>query len=293
MCPQHNNNVGRPAAQVSQSAQGEATVVMTTVVFTDLDGSLLDRDTYRWDATIQALEHIERHAVPWVLVTGKTRAEVQGWRHRLNNNHPFVVENGGAVFIPQGYFGISVPGATLRNGYEVVEWGKPYADLIAGLQAAARFTRCRVEAFHEMTAEKVASVCGLPITEAGLAKQREYDEPFYVVDSEREPRLKLALTAQGLRWTHGGRFCHVGGDGDKATGVRLLSALYRTVHERIVTIGLGGSLSDASLLRAVDLPVIVRSRDAAKLRSLVPHAMLTWHEGPVGWNEAVLEVLRD
>jgi mannosyl-3-phosphoglycerate phosphatase len=270
-----------------------ATVIMTTVVFTDLDGSLLDRDTYRWDATIPALEHVERRAVPLVLVTGKTRAEVQGWRQRLGNNHPFVVENGGAVFIPQGYFPISVPGATLRSGYEVVEWGKPYADLIAGLRAASRFTRCRVAAFHEMTAEKVASVCGLAVEEAVLAKQREYDEPFYVVDTERERQLKLALAAQGLRWTHGGRLCHVGGDSDKASGVRLLSALFRKTHERIVTIGLGDSLSDASFLQAVDMLVIVRSRDAAALQSLVPHAMLTWHEGPAGWNEAVLEVLRD
>jgi mannosyl-3-phosphoglycerate phosphatase len=264
---------------------------MNTVVFTDLDGSLLDRNSYSWDAAIPALERIAKRGTPWILVTSKTRAEVQRWRQLLGNNHPFVVENGGAVYVPREYFPLRVPGATVRDGYDVIEWGRPYADLVAGLQAASRFTRCRVAAFHAMSAEKVARVCGLPIEDAVLAKQREYDEPFYIVDTERERQLQAAIAAQGLRCIHGGRFYHVGGDGDKAFAVRLLSAMFREKNEHIVTIGLGDSLSDASFLRAVDVPVIVRSCHATALQSLVPYARLTSHEGSAGWNEAVLEAL--
>jgi mannosyl-3-phosphoglycerate phosphatase len=266
---------------------------MTTVVFTDLDGSLLDRDTYAWDAASLALEHIRRNAVPWIVVTSKTRAEVQHYRKLLGNNHPFVVENGGAIFIPHGYFPFPVPGAALREGYELVEWGKPYGELTAALQAASRYTRCRVAGFHEMTAEKVARICRLPIDLAVLAKQREYDEPFYVIDKERERQLKAAIAAQGLRSAHGGRFYHIGGGGSKASAVKLLSALFREARGHVVTVGLGDSQNDASLLQAVDLPVIIRSRYAGALQSLVPYAKLTWHEGPVGWNDAVLEILRN
>lgn len=266
---------------------------MTTVVFTDLDGSLLDRDTYAWDAARPALTHLKQHAIPWVLVTSKTRAEVKRWREVLSNNHPFVVENGGAVFIPRGYFSVPVPGAKLRDGYEAVEWGRPYADLVAALQAASRLTRCRVAAFHEMTAKTVAGMCGIPVEDAVLAKQREYDEAFSIIDTECAGPLKAAIVAKGLRWTQGGRFYHVSGDVDKAAGAVLLAALYRQAHERIVTIGLGDSQNDVSLLQAVDLPIIVRSPDAPALCSLIPRARLTQHEGPAGWNEAVLELLGD
>lgn len=282
----------RRGHRVAETQDAGLETTMTTVVFTDLDGCLLDRDSYAWDAAIPALERIERNAVPWIPVTTKTRVEVQRYRQLLGHSHPFVVENGGAVVIPQGYFPRTVPGAALRDGHEVVEWGKPYEDLIAGLEAASRFTRCRVAAFHEMTPEKVARICGLPIELAVLAKQREYDEPFYIVDTERERQLKAAIAAQGLRLSQGGRFYHISGERDKMSAVKLLSALFRESHERVVTVGFGDSQNDAGLLQAVDLPVIVRSRNAGALQSLVPYAMLTWHEGPAGWNEAVLEILR-
>jgi hypothetical protein len=51
----------------------------------------------------------------------------------------------------------------LRDGYEVVEWGTPYDDLVAGLNAASRFTRCRIAAFHEMTVEKIAKICHVDV----------------------------------------------------------------------------------------------------------------------------------
>jgi predicted mannosyl-3-phosphoglycerate phosphatase (HAD superfamily) len=76
----------------------------TRVVFTGLDGSLLDRDRYALDTALPALEHMERAAVPWIPVTSKTFAEVQHYRQLLGNVHPFVVENGGAIFIPQATF---------------------------------------------------------------------------------------------------------------------------------------------------------------------------------------------
>ena len=75
--------------------------------------------------------------MPWVLVTSKTRAEVEFWRRCLGNEHPFIVENGGAAFVPAGYFRFAVPGGKPRGAYDVLEWGTPYtgpgAELARGL----------------------------------------------------------------------------------------------------------------------------------------------------------------
>ncbi len=263
---------------------------MISVIFTDLDGTLLDRDTYSWEAAKPALEHLKRRGIPWILVTSKTRAEVEGWRRVLGNQHPFIVENGGAAFVPPGYFPATIPGATLRDGYDVIEWGKPYAELIAGLRNASHVSGCHVLAFHEMTAEEVAAACELPVQEAVWAKQREYDEPFRIIDTARSDELKAACAAQGLRWAQGGRFYHVCGDNDKASAVKLLSELFRQVHGPISTIGLGDSFNDAPFLEVVDLPVIVRSPDVDALRSRIPHARLTECSGPEGWNDAVSRI---
>ena len=57
-----------------------------------------------------------------------------------------------------------------------------------------------------MTVEEVASSCGFSVPDAALAKAREYDEPFVILDDARAPDLLSAIKEQGLRWTRGGRF---------------------------------------------------------------------------------------
>ena len=170
------------------------------LIFTDLDGTLLDRDTYAWDAARPALDRLRQRGIPWVLVTSKTRAEVEAWRRCLGNEHPFIVENGGAAFVPAGYFPYAVGGGELRDSYEVLEWGAPYAELVADLQRASQASQCRVRGFHEMTPGEVAALCDLPLPQAVLAKQREYDEPFVVLDPNRAGALAAAIGEQGRTW---------------------------------------------------------------------------------------------
>lgn len=261
------------------------------VVFTDLDGTLLDHESYSWEAARPALERLKRRGVPWILVTSKTRAEVEVWRRTLGHEHPFVVENGGAAFVPRGYFRLGVPGSVRRDDWEVLEWGRRYEELVAGLERASQVSACPTLGFHQMTAEEVALACDLPLEQAVLAKQREYDEPFCILEPGRASRLLTALEEQGLRWTRGGRFYHVCGDNDKALAVTVLSGLFRRLHGQATTIGLGDGLNDAPFLNVVDVPVLVRSRFAAVLKRRVPRGILVHRPGPAGWNTAVLALV--
>lgn len=263
---------------------------MTRVIFSDLDGTLLDRDTYSWEAAKPALCFLKDRAIPWILVTSKTRVEVEHWRHVLGNIHPFIVENGAAAFVPRGYFAATIPGATRWEEYEVIKWGKPYADLVRSLEAAACSSRCRVRAFHDMTTQQVAAACHLPLDQAELAKQREYDEPFEIVDVERTGELEAALDVQGLSCVPGGRFYHVCGRHDKGGAVRMLAGLFRRAHGRVLTIGLGDSCSDVPMLLAVDIPIVVRSPNLSDIVKRVPKALVGVPEGPAGWNEAIFEI---
>ena len=86
------------------------------VIFSDLDGCLLDRQTYSFEPAQAALRLIKGKIIPLILVSSKTRVEIEEYRRRLKNDHPFVSENGGAVFIPKGYF-------SFQFSHER-EWGK-------------------------------------------------------------------------------------------------------------------------------------------------------------------------
>lgn len=255
------------------------------LIFTDLDGTLLDHHTYSFEPARPAIERLRRLEIPWLFVTSKTRAETEFWRRLLGNDHPFIVENGAAAIIPPGYFGRAAP--------EKLEWGRPYADLVAALDEAAREARCPVRGFHDMSVEAVAAACHLPPEQAALAKQREYDEPFELLDPSREAALLEALGRRGVRVSRGGRFYHASGPADKAQAVLALRRLYEERAGPLTTIGLGDAMNDLAFLRVVDIAVVVRSAQAPRLMAELAGARLTAQAGPEGWNAAVLELLGD
>jgi mannosyl-3-phosphoglycerate phosphatase len=261
------------------------------LVITDLDGTLLDHDTYSFEDAKPALDVLTRRRIPLVICTSKTRAEVEVWRNRLNNGDPFIVENGGAVFIPSGLFPFAIPSAVAVEGYEALQLGTPYPILVEALGDAAQESGCRIFGFSGMSVQQVAEACNMDLGAAALAKRREYDEPFLIQDAGRAGFLLAAIESRGFRWTRGGRFHHITGENDKAKAVELLAGFYRQLDSRLITIGLGDGPNDVSFLLKVDVPILMRTPQAQQLRTKVPHARITHHPGPRGWNQAVLDAI--
>ncbi|HKW97366.1 MAG TPA: HAD-IIB family hydrolase [Bryobacteraceae bacterium] len=260
------------------------------VVITDLDGTLLDHDTYSWEAARPALERLRQYDIPLIFSTSKTRVEVEEWRATLENRHPFIVENGGALYIPQGYFRRPHPFTRKIDGYEVFEFGEPYHFLVEALVGAAAESACSVEAFSDLSPEQIAQRAAMPVRQASLAKQREYDEVFAILGGDGR-ELLAAIERRGKRWTRGGRFYHITGRNHKGLAAFLLLRLFDDIYHELTSIGLGDSANDIDLLRAVDFPVIVRSPESGRLLQEVPNARATTLTGPEGWNSAILEMI--
>ena len=99
------------------------------LVFSDLDATLLDHSTYSFAAAGPALLELKERGIPLILCTSKTRAETEVHRRALGNTHPFIIENGGAVYVPESYFAFPAPVGRISRGYEVIEFGTPYEKL--------------------------------------------------------------------------------------------------------------------------------------------------------------------
>ena len=263
------------------------------VVFSDLDGTLLDHDTYSFDDARPALERLGHAGVPLVLCTSKTRAEVEPLRAALDNDSPFIVENGGAIMIPDGYFSVEIDAAdsARSEGMLVVPLGDSYETLVAALARASRESGVRVRGFADMTDAEVADATGLSLDQARLARRRDFDEPFEIIDADRADALLAAIEREGKRWTAGGRFHHITGATDKAAAVRRVAELYRREAGAVTTVGVGDAPNDAELLGVVDIPIVMASGRADEIVRLVPRATVTRVPGPAGWNEAMLVLL--
>jgi mannosyl-3-phosphoglycerate phosphatase len=272
--------------------------MLRLLIFTDLDGTLLDADSYSFDAAQEALDLLRAREVPLILASSKTRAEIESLRHRLRNHHPFIVENGGAVFLPQGYFGVPPKESVVRDAYQAIELGAPYAALRSVLKDIVLESGIPVRGFGDLSAQEVAELTGLTVEGANLAKQREYDEPL-VIESPPEviARLGGMVQARGLRLSRAGRFYHLSGATDKGAACRYLVEAYRRdagrKGDRVLTVGLGDSLNDLPMLIELDRAIVVQKPDGSyDSRLAVPRLEFAPGPGPVGWNRAVLEILR-
>ena len=259
------------------------------VIFTDLDGTLLDAGTYSFEKALPALDLIRQRKIPLVLVSSKTRAELEVLRKRLNNSHPFISENGGGIFIPEGYFPFSVEGIS-TSGYRLISLGMPYGAVRRRFVALRERLGIGVRGFGDMTDREVADLTGLTMAEASLAKERDYCEPF-VFEGDPDERFMQEIEREKLRWTQG-RLFHIMGDHHKGKAVEILTRMYVQQYGAVKTIGLGDSLNDLAFLLAVDQAVLVKKKNGKHDdRIAVPGLLRTNGAGPEGWNEAVLRLL--
>jgi len=269
------------------------------VIFTDLDGTLLDYHTYSFTAALSALELIKEKNIPLIICSSKTRAEIEQWKKRIDNPHPFVSENGGGIFIPHAYFSAdNLQSVWSRiesvNGYTVLVLGTSYTILRETLEEVRR-DGFEVKGFSDMDAAEVAQITELSPEEAALAKKRDFDEPFvFSGGGARLEALVAAIEAKGLRCIAGGRLLHLTGDNDKGKAVDLLTQLYRKKFGEITTVALGDSPNDFPMLEHVDYPILVRNhRGEHDPRLTLPNLIKADGIGPEGWAQAVINFIQE
>jgi predicted mannosyl-3-phosphoglycerate phosphatase (HAD superfamily) len=226
------------------------------VVFSDVDGLDCAR-AGSYTTAANTLRHIGLDEVPLVLCSSKTRAEIEEIQQQLGIRHPFVCESGAAALIPAGYFDFEVPNARDRAGYQAVEFGWPYAEVVRTLGRTAGRLGIEIVGFSDMSVDEVARECHLTLLQARLAKLREYGERFRLLDPGETARSRLfrALKAAALHCATGERFDHVGRAVDNGVGVSLLCSLYQRACGGVLTVGLAGPKTE-DVLRAASRRVI-------------------------------------
>jgi mannosyl-3-phosphoglycerate phosphatase len=262
------------------------------IVFTDLDGTLADFHTYSYEQALPALDALKKNDIPLIVCSSKTRAEIENFRLRLDNTHPFISENGGAIFIPLEYFDFEIPSTRKDFTYWIIEFGTPYHKIRGTLQKIQAEYPDLVRGFGDISAQEVANLCEIPSEEGFLAKEREYDEPFLLKDKTKLDKFQEIAKEDHLQIIQGGRFFHLIGENDKGKAVSYLTDISRRKYDDIKTIGLGDSLNDLPMLQVVDYPVLVKKPDGNHDPDItLDNLIRSPGKGPVGWNFSVLEIL--
>ncbi|MEL4304296.1 mannosyl-3-phosphoglycerate phosphatase [Methanococcoides sp. LMO-2] len=269
-------------------------MILTYVVFTDLDGTLVDHDSYSYEAARPAIDLLKQKGIPLIFCTSKTRAELEVYVEELDCHHPFISENGGGIFVPEGYFDIDIDFDHKVGNYDVIELGTGYSALKDTLMEISKGSGIEIINFGKMTTEEVSKDTGLDIRSAELAKMRDYDEAFRIIDEDenKASKMKELIGAAGYNYTRGGRYWHIIGNNDKGKAVRILTDIYRQQFTDITTIGLGDSQNDLPMLESVDISVLVQKPGGSHDPSITDTKIKRVEGiGPIGWGNAINEII--
>lgn len=266
------------------------------VIFTDLDGTLLDASSYSFQPAEPALRRLQEGHIPLILCSSKTRPEIEYYRELLNNSDPFISENGGGIFIPGGYIDPVHFGGlqTEESGnYTLVRLGAPYAELRSAVKVL-KGKGFAVRGFGDMTVREISELTGLSGKEAAMAGERDFDEPFILEGGQEMAKALLdAIRELGFRTTQG-RFFHLMGGSDKGRAVSILLGLLRNQFGPVSSAALGDSPNDLPMLEQVDAPIIVQKPGGQYDAAFSGKGFtLAGGIGPEGWNLAVLSLLHD
>jgi len=245
-------------------------------LFTDLDGTLLDFETYRPSPqAVAALENL-KHADIWVIpVSSKTADEVRPLLHELGLPGPAVAE-GGAVLV--------------RVDGTVDVLGPPRSELVAVLGHLTA-DGWPVRGFSVMDVGEVSRITGLDAAAAHRAMNRLASEPFCTtrpLDEKETGELEAAVAALKAAVVRGGRFWHLMGVGvDKATGMRRIQAIIG--GSGIPTAALGDAWNDLPMLAAADLGFLLG--DTVEEQSVPEGVVRLRAAGPSGFADCARRVL--
>ena len=263
------------------------------LVFTDLDGSLLDHHRYSFNGAAQALLRIQHYSIPLILTSSKTRVELQALQEKLGLNEPFIAENGGGIFIPKAYTLLDNRTLEKQGNYYTKRFGRPY-QFIRKVFAILR-SKYNIKGFGDMTIAEIMAATNLGRKDALLAVQRDFTEPFLFKAGPQLKELEKDAAAHGLKITSGGRFYHlIAAEQDKGRAVSETLALFQASRsDKIVSVGLGDAENDFPMLRAVDIPVLIPKPDGSFENLNLDELRKAPYPGSKGWGAAVMEVLDD
>ena len=264
----------------------------SVVIYTDLDGTLLDHHTYAFDEALETIKALKDRGIPIIPCTSKTRAETVSLMQAMGIDGPMIIENGAAIWVPLDWglerskgsdsdteawcysFGLSRGMIRRQLAILSIEWGNRYQSLC------------------DLSDKQVAAVTGLDLESAARAKQREHCETLIWLGTPAD-RTTFAeqVEALDMRCVQGGRFVHVLASGGKAEAVSWLHRkirMERPGFDEAISLSAGDAENDVEMLEVTDLALLVRSpvNEPPKVRRQ-GGLVISDTEGPAGWAEGI------
>jgi mannosyl-3-phosphoglycerate phosphatase len=271
-------------------------IMLQKVVFTDIDGTLIDLISGKYGESDKLIYTLRENNVPIVLCSAKTFAEQNKIRDDLGLMDPFIVENGGAIIIPKNYFDFQFDIEQTRikeeQGYIIIELGESTREIRTKLAEIKKKLKIEFKGVADVSIEELSRLATMPIDYAKRMSEREYGETILQIKKSDIPTFTTSIEKMGIKVIHGGRFFDVTMGTDKGKAVSILIKLFRKKYRnQIKFFGVGDSANDASMLKLMDVPMVVQKPDSSWSELEIKNVIRLKGIGPEGWKSAFDKIM--
>lgn len=254
------------------------------VIFTDLDGCLLNKADYDWSAAKPVLQQLQTLRIPVVLNSSKTPAEMSQLASEFQlDGLPFISENGGVILWND-------LARTNEDSMQVL--GAKRGEILDLLLQQKQHFQFR--SFRDLGVEGVMGATDLSHAKATLASDRQSTEPLLWDDTEEAlDQFRKVIEDTGLTLTRGGRFWHITGQNTKGAALQEVARRFAEEYsaDNVVTAGIGDSQIDQSMLDAADYPIGIPAAGCLNVQVDEARGIVAPTEGAAGWAAAVTTLL--
>ena len=250
------------------------------VIFTDLDGSILHRDTFKFDQIKDYIKKLINSGVHIIPNSSKTESEIIEFNQDLGENLAYISENG-SVINNLNLLNSNFPNKIIlsREKEELVEIFKN--NVPENLQSKCKF-------ISNLNKNDQINIFGLSETKLKNALNRKYTEPFLFEGSKNEKKdLTKILRGNSLTIQEGGRVINLCDNVNKVKSMNKVLKIYKKIESNTKVIAVGDNYNDLDMLKNSDLPCLVFNDQFKEDQINIDNLIISNKPSPEGWADVI------
>ena len=250
------------------------------LIFTDLDGSLLHRETFKFEQIKEYIKKLISKGIFIIPNTSKTDKEILEFSHELGSSLPYICENGAAIN------GLDLLNADLPKELILSREKDNLLNIFKNIVPINLQNKCKW--LYEMDKKNQSLILGLKENKLKMALDRKYTIPLIFKGTKNEKiQLIKIIKNEGLLLQEGGRVINLTDRVNKAKALNVFVRFYKKYHNNIKTIAVGDNYNDLDMLKISDFPCLVFNDQFTLDEIPINNLIITNKPSPEGWADVI------
>mgnify|MGYP001185510124 CR=1 FL=1 len=252
----------------------------SVTIFTDLDGSLLHRDTFKFDTIKDYIKNLVNKGIIIIPNSSKTEKEIEKFNHELELELPYITENGSSIH------GLNLINPNFPNKI-ILSREKEDLLKIFNIKVPEELKgKCLF--ISNMSKKEQEKILGLKDYKLKDALDRKFTLPFlFKGDKIEKKRLLKILYSNYLTLQEGGRVSNLCDNVNKVKSMNRVVKILKKTKDEIKTIAVGDNYNDLDMLKNSDIPCLVFNDQFTLDKINIDGLIFSNKPSPDGWYDVI------